>query len=138
MAKVVSFNMDAPGLKPSGVQVTTRARRTRVKHGLFDLQITSDYLSFAGQQEFRAYVLTASNESNSNESKRYTRELPDRMALLGWFIDVLKMEPNEASDLTERAEHGKPISMECPLDQAGLEKAGFVPSEEVLTPKAVA
>ena len=130
MAKIVSFNMDAPGLKPSGVPATTQAKKRQQRRSDFELEIAADYLSFAGQRELRAYVLTASNESTT-----YTRELADRMALLGWFIDVLKMEPNDASDLTERAERGKTVSVECPLDKSGLLAAGFAPGEEV---KAVA
>lgn len=130
MAKVVSFNVDAPGLKPSGVPATSQAKRRPRSRSEFQLEIAGDYLSFAGQRELRAYGLTASNGSMT-----YTRELPDRMALLGWFIDVLKMEPNDASDLTERAERGKTVSVECPLDESGLLAAGFAPGEEV---KAVA
>ena len=134
MAKVVSFNTDAPGLKPSGVGSTTPAKKTRPGQSLFELQITSDYLSFAGQRELRAYVLTA-----SNGSRTYTCELADKTALLGCFMDALKMEPSDAIELTERAEHGKPVSVECPLDESGLQASGFVPSEETLvTPKAVA
>ena len=133
MAKIVSFNVDAPGLKPSGVPVTREAKTPQPSRSEFELEIAGDYLSFAGQRELRAYVLTA-----SSATKVYTCELPDRRALLGWFLDVLKVEPNDASDLTERAEHGKSVSVDCPLDESDLEKAGFVPSQEVLTPKAVA
>lgn len=130
MAKIVSFNMDAPGLKPGGVPVTTKAKRRQPKPDRFELEIAADYLSFAGQREIRAYLLTA-----SNGKKTYTCELQDKTALLGCFLDVLKSEPNDASDFIERAERGKTVSLECPLDESGLLAAGFVPSEDV---KAVA
>lgn len=130
MAKVVSFNMDAPGLKPSGVPATTQASKRRRRRSDFGLEIAADYLSFAGVREIRAYVLTA-----SNALKVYTCELPDKTALLGWFLDVLKIEPNDASDFTERAERGKTVSLECSLDESSLLAAGFAPGEEV---KAVA
>ena len=130
MAKIVSFNTDAPGLKPSGVPATTHTEKRQRKRGQFELEIAGDYLSFAGHRELRAYVLTA-----SNASRTYTCELADKTALLGWFLDVLQREPNNASDFTERAERGKTVSLECPLDESGLLSAGFIPGEEA---KAVA
>ena len=130
MAKIVSFNTDAPGLKPIGTPATTETKKRQPKRDQFELEIAGDYLSFAGQRELRAYLLTA-----SKGLKRYTCELPDKTALLGCFLDVMKIEPNDASDFIERAERGKTISLECPLDESGLLAAGFVPSEEA---KAVA
>lgn len=130
MAKIVSFNTDAPGLKPSGVPATTQAKKRQPRPSDFELEVAADYLSFAGVREIRAYVLTA-----SNGSKVYTCELSDKTALLGWFLDVLKIEPNDASDFTERAERGKTVWLECPLSESGLLAAGFIQSEEI---KAVA
>ena len=135
MAKIVSFNTDAPGLKPKEMPKADKnqvARHVPTDDG-FELQIAGDYLSFAGHRELRAYMITALKGSLS-----YTHELPDKAALLGLLLDVLKVEPNDASAFLERAERGAQVSLKCQVAEADLQVFGFVRNDQSALAKAAA
>ena len=119
MSKVVSFNTDVPGLKPKGLPPEDESERSVPAHE-FNLDVSGDYLSFAGQRELRAWIVTASNGSEA-----YSIERQDKAALLGWFLDVLKAEPKDASRLVEQGERGEPIFLRRFLRRSDLESLGF-------------
>ncbi len=81
MPRVISFGRDVPALKGKG----------RPWDFLFTMQLTAEYLGFAGRKELRAYRVAASNGLAG-----YCIEFPDKGTLVEWLREVLGMDSDDA------------------------------------------
>jgi hypothetical protein len=116
MAHVVSFNRDAPALKPKG----------HWSDGLFSMRISGDYLAFAGRRELRAWRVTASNGATA-----YSQEFNDKAALFGWLLDAVGFIPEDASLI---AVGGDFVPLNFFMSEDDVRQLGFKEPGEPFTP----
>jgi hypothetical protein len=120
VAKVVSFNRDAPALKPKGL---------RSWEQMFAMQVSGDYLTFAGQRELRAWLVTASDGASA-----FVQEFKDKGALCGFLLDVLDYPAETASFFVDKAVRGELVSLNFFLGEDELRQFGFKEPGKPFTP----
>ena len=119
MAKIVSFNTDAPGLKP----------RAKPHDGYFDLHAQLQHFSFGKDKDVQSIRLRA-----SGGLLLYERRFPGRDAFTAWLRPVFGV--SESSKITEQVMGGSvvPIAL-CYHNADELIEDGFKPVIVEIEPK---
>ena len=96
MAKVVSFNRDAPARK--GMPLPWDYQ--------FGVQLRAEYITFAPHRESENFRLTASNGLEA-----FAREFTDKDAVISWLRDELRYPEEEAAHYCVEATQGKTVRL---------------------------
>jgi hypothetical protein len=93
------------------------------------MQISGDYITFAGMRELRAWRVTASNGATA-----YAMEFEDKNALFAWLLDVVEFDPEQASAYVEHAVRGELVSVNFYMGEDVVRGLGFREPGKPFTP----